>query len=120
MWNVNLTDVSADCNGNVSDKYLFLDLGRKVGNDPLMAQHEPLDTAPLYLLREELGLSIWDLSRQVGISRPTIYEMERGQGCTLKLWLKVQETFPAEVKKLRLRGEHFFYGTVEVAQHEVA
>lgn len=80
-----------------------------------MADHRPDPTAPAAILRDRLGLSIAAFAREAGLTRATVYALERGGACRPPTWRKLWARWPAEIRAAELRSDHFVFGTIDAA-----
>lgn len=69
---------------------------------------------PCKILRSYLKLSLREFERETGISRPSIIEMERGNGCGAKVWRRVRARWPLELRELGLTADDFIDGKVRL------
>lgn len=68
---------------------------------------------PCRRLRKHLGINISKFAIETGISRPTVYHMEGGGGCTWETWRGLRSRWGDEIEVVGLDGYDFWSGAVQ-------
>ena len=67
---------------------------------------------PAWILREHIGLNVLQMAQQTGISRPTVYKLETGEGCGSTTWRKIRARWGLELWQTGLTADDFIAGAV--------
>ena len=63
-------------------------------------------------LREHLGMTVLKFAAETDTSPQHVYQMEHGNGCGGRVWLKIKRRWGPQIAELGLIDEDFLEGTV--------